>query len=88
MTLPPELKQWFQVPYSTPQITLMIGKGHESHDLEPMVAKAPTDSPHIHVSTDKQLIRISNKTYDTSFTKRVLLDDRVVVSQMASVGSW
>ncbi len=53
VTLPPELQKWFQVPH----VTLMIGKGHESHDLGTMVAKArqveqwtPTDNPHIHVS--------------------------------------
>ncbi len=89
---PPKLKQWFQVPHSTPRVTLMIGKGHESHDLGPMVAKAmqaeqwtPIDNPQIHMPADKQLIRISNKAYDTGFVERVLLGNRVAVSQMASV---
>ena len=62
-TLPPEIHQWFQVPNSTPHVTLLVTKGHNSCDLGPMVKNAvqvsvwrPTEDKCIHVSSDGQYL--------------------------------
>ncbi|KAL7405155.1 hypothetical protein ABVT39_024601, partial [Epinephelus coioides] len=66
--LPEELSGWFRVPKSMPHITLLVAKDYESHHLGPMVRRAlqvqewvPTNNRYIHISKDKQFIRISVK---------------------------
>lgn len=63
VTLPTDLKDWFQVENSTPHVTLLVAKGHESHDLGPMVKAAmqvqewkATKNKYIHISPDRQYI--------------------------------
>lgn len=79
--LPEELAGWFQVPNSAPHVTLMIAEGYESHHLGPMVGCAlqvrerlPNKNKYIHISDDKQYIRISTKTGDKAVTDKVLVD--------------
>ncbi|KAL7374813.1 hypothetical protein ABVT39_007504 [Epinephelus coioides] len=66
--LPDELSGWFQVSNSTPHVTLLVAANYESHHLGPMVRRAlqvqewtPTQNKYIHISEDKQFIRISLK---------------------------
>ena len=82
-TLPQHLAQWFQVKNSTPHVTLLIEQEYESHGLGPMVKQVlqvhqwiPTENPNIQISTDRQFLRISNKTGDQGIAERILLDDR------------
>ncbi|KAL7391579.1 hypothetical protein ABVT39_011327 [Epinephelus coioides] len=69
--LPEELSGWFQVPNSTLYVTLLVAEGYESHHLGPMVKRAlqvqewmPTKNKYIHISKDKQFIRVSAKVGD------------------------
>ncbi|XP_077352255.1 uncharacterized protein LOC144001641 [Festucalex cinctus] len=66
ITLPLRAAIWFQVPNSTPHMTLFVEKGHKSWELGPMVKAAlqiiawkDTDNPRVHISPDKQFIKIS-----------------------------
>lgn len=37
--LPEEMKPWFQVPNSSPHVTLLIAAGYESHNFGPIIKK-------------------------------------------------
>ncbi|CAI5657156.1 unnamed protein product [Oreochromis niloticus] len=85
VTLPDELKDWFQVQNSVPHITLLIAQGHESHELGPMIKQAlqvpewePTENKLIHLSKDRQFVRISMKNSDESVATKVMLNERPV----------
>ncbi|KAL7398715.1 hypothetical protein ABVT39_014011 [Epinephelus coioides] len=76
-----ELSGWFQVPNSTPHVTLLVAEGYESHLLGPMVKHAlqvqewvPTKNKYIHISKDKQFIRISVKVGDEAGAGKVMVD--------------
>lgn len=78
--LPPELKQWFLVPNTVPHITLLAAKGYQPCELGPMVKAAlqvpewhQTDSRDMHVSLDRQFIRILLSTCDEGKAGKVLL---------------
>lgn len=89
--LPDQLSQWFQFKNSVPHVSLMMVEGHESHELGPMMRLAlqvqmwtSTSNPNIHISADKQFIRIGNKTGDQSKAEGVYLDDRPVTQMSCS----
>lgn len=57
VTLPSKLQAWFQVKNSTPHVTLLRAKGHESHELGAMVKAAlqvqewtPTNKVYSHLT--------------------------------------
>nr|XP_033494259.1 uncharacterized protein LOC117264429 isoform X1 [Epinephelus lanceolatus] len=77
--LPEDLSGWYQVP--TSHVTLLVAKGYESHHLGPMVRRAlqvqewvPTKNKYIHISKDKQFIRISVKVGDEAIADKVMVD--------------
>lgn len=79
--LPEELSGWFQIPNSTPHVTLLVAGNCESHHLDPMVKRAlqvqewtPTQNKYIHVSKDKQFIRISLKVGDEAVAHKVAVE--------------
>ncbi len=80
--LPDQLSQWFQVKDSVPHVTLMKTKGYESHELGPMIKQAlqvqtwiSPPNQNIHISADKQFIRIANKTGDQGKAEGIYLDN-------------
>lgn len=79
--LPSELEGWHEVADAVPHVTLAISEGYESQALGPMVKAAlqiqewiPTANPCIHMSKDKEMMRISNKTVDTVMARRILVE--------------
>lgn len=83
VTLPPELRPWFQVTSSVPHVTLLIANGHESRDLGPMVKAAlqvtvwkPTQNTHVQSSSDGQYVKIFLRAYDKGTRAQVLLSQR------------
>lgn len=79
--LPPELQQWFLVPNAIPHIRyLLTTRGYKPCELGPMVKTAlqvpewhQTENKCLHVSPDKQYIRILLSTCDEGKAGKVLL---------------
>lgn len=80
MKLPSGLQQWFLVHNATPHITLLTAKGYARRELGPMVKTAlqvpewhQTDNKYLHVSPDKQYIRILLSTCNEGKAGKALL---------------
>lgn len=78
--LPSELQQWFLVSNAAPHITLLKAKGYKPRELGPMVKAAlqvpewlQTSNRCMHVSPDKQFVRILLSTCDEGKAGKVLL---------------
>ncbi|XP_029700614.1 uncharacterized protein [Takifugu rubripes] len=73
-----DVKDWFQVPNSTPHVTLLIADKYESHDLGPMVKAArqvkdwmTTDCQQIRTSPDGLFFKIAFTLADEAMAEKV-----------------
>lgn len=73
-------KDWFQVPNSTPHVTLLIADKYESHDLGPMMKAAreakewiATDCHQVSMSPDGLFFKLKFALADEEIAERVRL---------------
>lgn len=78
--LPDRIANWYQLEGTAPHVTLMVTKGLEREEVEPMIGQAkevqewkPTTNPSLHKSPDGKFVRISVTAVDTAVATSVCI---------------